>query len=365
MLTGPARLRWAQIHRILGLGLAGWVVLMAITGALLAFEPRIDAALHPSATGDRVQRTLAPGPDDLARLLQHAPGNDSKRIVFERNGLVRLHVPDAQGRRQVLVIDAAQGQVLATAADGGSLRSTLINLHDSLLLGEPGRVAATALGLLFVALAIGGLVLAWPAGGRWRTVLQPPRGLPQVAMVRGWHRWIGLWLVTLLAPLILTGVWVSVSVHLMSDAPAPPPRSSSQALAAPLPALLAGAIAQSVAALPDHRLARVDLPGSPGDAIAVVMQGTAGVYAGINRRVWFDAAQSRLIAVDPPPALASLDGLMSAAYALHSGHLFGPLGAWLVVLFAIACTAAALLGVTYWWLRRRQMQRSAARKESR
>ena len=362
---GAARLRWAQIHRILGLGLAVWVVLMAATGALLAFEPRIDAALHASTARDGATGTL-PTRDELSRLLQHATGGDIKRIVFERNGLVRLHVPEASGgARRVLVLDAAQGQLLATGVDGGSLRSTLIHLHDSLLLGEPGRVAATALGLLFVALATGGLVLAWPAGGRWRTVLQPPRGLPQVAMVRGWHRWIGLWLVTLLAPLILTGVWVSVSVHLMSDDPAPAPKSSSPAVGAPLPVLLESAIAQGLAALPDHRLARIELPGKPGDAIAVVMQGTAGLYAGINRRVWFDAAHSRLIAVDPAPSLASLDGLMSAAYALHSGHLFGPLGAWLVLLFAIACTAAALLGLAYWWLRRRQMQRSAARKESR
>jgi uncharacterized iron-regulated membrane protein len=282
--------------------------------------------------------------------------------VVAVNGVVRVQGVDERGVRRVLVMDLASGQVVSTEADGGSLRTTLIHLHDSLLLGDPGRLVATTLGLLFIALAVCGLVLAWPVGGRWRSVLKPPRGLPQVAMMRGWHRWAGFWLATLFAPLLLTGVWINVSVYLYSDPSSPPPRSTPGAVAGDLPALLAGAFTASAAALPDHRLKRVDLPQAAGDALSVVMQANGGLAAGTSRRVWFDVADGRLLGVQTPAPLTSVDGLTSAAYALHSGLFFGPAGEWLALSFAIVCTASASLGLAFWWLRRRQTQRAAARK---
>ena len=364
MLSLVTRLRWAQVHRVLGLALGAWVLLMAVTGGLLAMEPRIDAARHLDQTHEAAPGSL-PGTAELTRLWREAAPDRVERVVFATNGVVRLQVVDESGARRVLVADLTSGQQLSTEADGDSLRSTLINLHDSLLLGEPGRVAATALGVLFVVLAGCGLVLAWPAGGLWRSVLKPPRGLPQVAMMRGWHRWAGFWLATLFAPLLLTGVWINVSVFLSSDTSSPAPRSTPGAVAADLPALLAGAVARSAVALPDHRLKRVELPRADGDALAVLMQPHHGLAAGYSRRVWFDAADGRLLGVEAPQSMASVAGLMSAAYALHTGLFLGPAGEWLALSFAILCLASALLGLAFWWLRRRQTQRAAARKASR
>ena len=143
-----------RLHRWVGVGLAAWLVLVAVTGALLLWS---DAWLRFRLPVAADTATPAwPAPETIATLLDAAPGPVS-RLGLPRPGAPWGHVYLVDGGEWLL--DPASGARLAEHVPSASLTAFLFDLHAHLLAGDTGRTVVGILGLLLTGTIVAGLAL--------------------------------------------------------------------------------------------------------------------------------------------------------------------------------------------------------------
>lgn len=174
--------RHYDLHKAFGLGGAVVLLLLALTGAALAWPEIVEPAAHgigtalPMPSVQRVRdaaRPLITLDDALARVRQRLPEGVPRWVDTPGAGSavlrVRLWLPGDPSRRfprSYVWVDAHTGEVLAVRdARGQSAGDTLLAwlhpLHNGEAFGLPGRVIACIAGLLPLGLALTG----WQ---RWR-----------------------------------------------------------------------------------------------------------------------------------------------------------------------------------------------------
>ena len=143
-----------RLHRWVGVGLAAWLVLVALTGGLLLWS---DAWLRFRLPGDLPAATQAwPAPGTVARLLAAAPGPVAT---------LELPRPAAPWGKLYLadggewLVHPETGVRLAEHAPATSAVAFVFALHARLLAGETGRTIVGSLGLLLAATLLAGLAL--------------------------------------------------------------------------------------------------------------------------------------------------------------------------------------------------------------
>jgi uncharacterized iron-regulated membrane protein len=206
------------IHLTAGV-LAGTVVLvMSVTGALLAFEPQILRLLEePGAVAapDAADRQRL-GPEALlARALEARPG--SRPITITYDAAPSAPVVIGLGREAVVFVDPHSGDVLGDGSRGARrFFRAVTDWHR--WLGAEGESRATARAVTgacnaaFLFLSVSGLYLWWPRRWSWRTV-RPivgfQGGLSGKARDFNWHNVIGVWSAPVLFFLTLTALTIS------------------------------------------------------------------------------------------------------------------------------------------------------------
>ena len=139
-------MNWKTLHRWVGLLLGALVLVLGMTGALLAFDPvqqawrarPADPGLTVATLAERVARGV-PGAEEIRRLPSGAI------VVFGFDG----------EQAQASYVDPADGRVLG-AYQASALPRWVKNLHRAFLLGDAGRWGAAG-----VALGLGLLDYAW------------------------------------------------------------------------------------------------------------------------------------------------------------------------------------------------------------
>jgi uncharacterized iron-regulated membrane protein len=206
------------IHLSAGV-VAGLVILvMSVTGALLALEPQV------TRFAERAQRTVVPPTPRPERLGPEALLASVLRFRTEaRPTAVTLDAdPDAAavvaiGREGVLHLDPYTGRVLG----GGAKRTraffrSVTDWHRWLALSGDGRAAGKAVtgacNAAFLFLSVSGIYLWWPK--QWtarflRPIVWFQGGLAGKARDFNWHNAIGLWSAPVLFFLTLTGLVIS------------------------------------------------------------------------------------------------------------------------------------------------------------
>lgn len=149
---------------------------------------------------------------------------------------------------------------------GGYLMSWLYELHMRLLAGEAGRQIVGWSGFAIVVLLVSGLLLWWPRGS-WRKALAFKRNAVQVRRLRDIHKLSGLGSSLLLVLLVVTGALLALpdvkdqlfAATIAARDTVPAPRSSAtggQQIS------VIEALAAARRALPEGRLAFIDVPGA-------------------------------------------------------------------------------------------------------
>jgi uncharacterized iron-regulated membrane protein len=162
------RKRAYRLHRVVGVGLALWLVLLSVTGALLMFRPELDWLTTPALR-------VSPAGDDHAawdaeRVLRgaqaHAPG--ARIVRLDRPETQRsaslVRVETERGLRD-LFVHPRTGAVLGGRDIGGSHHSVadvIRQLHVRVLLGAWGRTLVGVLGLVWLV----ALLTGWWVHGR-------------------------------------------------------------------------------------------------------------------------------------------------------------------------------------------------------
>lgn len=375
------------LHRWLGLSLGLLFAVLALSGSALVFYTEIDAALHPEVQPDPSLPPLAWDSHSWDVLqttaLRHRPEPNGE-WAFEVTGQggpipARYYPPtDHSGHaaeREMLWFSADGSGILRSATWGEYLMSWLYELHMHLLAGETGRQVVGWAGFASLLLLLGGLALWWPRGS-WRKALAFKRRAAPIRRMRDLHKLAGLGSVFLLILLVLSGALLAlpdIKDALLRSAiaipTAPPAVRSGAAIAAmgQSPAVgqslpLSQALAHAREALPDARLAFVNLPVGGDAPIRVRVQ----VPGDPHRRfpssyVYIDQYSGELLAVHDLRQGNAANVLNSWIRPLHDGSIAGTMGRVLALLLGFVPPFLFVSGLLYWRTRRRSL---AARSSS-
>ncbi|TDK39789.1 PepSY domain-containing protein [Rhizobium deserti] len=379
-----------RLHFYVGLFVAPFIFVAALTGTLYVLTPQIESLVYRDQLVAQTQGPAQPleaqisaaraaiggGPKFFA--VRPAPTEGlTTQVMFTQAGL-----GDSESR--AIFVDPAslrvQGDLIVYGTSGIlPLRTTIDYLHRNLLLGDFGRhYSELAASWLWVAV-LGGLCLWF-----WRRRL--PKTAGKGSSARGIHSLTGLWISLGLLFLSATGLtwsrwagdhidsfrtqvgWITPSVSLaLGDGMAQPEGEHAEhqghagmAMPMPMPAPLASET--ELAAQADQVL-RVARTGGIDSAMIEIRPPRSAGQAWMVReydRQW--PTQVDTIAVDPQSmtivsradfaSFPFVSKLIRWGIDAHMGILFGLVNQ--VVMALLGCALMVMIGYGYriWWLRR-------------
>ncbi len=345
-------------HLIIGATLAPILVVLGITGAILAVQPELEDASNSLLTHIEPAGQALSLHELTARLQSRYPGATLAGVQFpgrpDRAVAVTLHRPDSADAD--LFVNPYSAEVLGTGEDVWSLRP-VHDFHTRLLIDDFGSEITgwAAVGLLFLSLS--GMVLWWP--GKILTIVRTGssrRILFHLHSALAAYSWLAL------LAFGLTGVvlhWQRESYDAVAAATHAPPIPDGSGLpkaqcgpdsAAGFDRLLTAA----AAAEPGAQATWIQEGRGPGAPVRIVMR-----YPGDRT-----PAGRTLVFADPCSAavLASVSTRSAPiAYRLvrqwnrevHTGDFWGWPTRTLAFLFSLTLPAVAVTGPLLWWSRRK------------
>jgi sulfite reductase (NADPH) flavoprotein alpha-component len=320
-----------QFHSLIGLLSALLIMLLGITGTILSLDPALDRLGTSLPTGVSVAELAG-------RVTQHYRG--AEQIERTASGSVIVYY-SADGGTRAERVDPATGKALAPHVPS-ALSRWVKQLHRSLFLDTPGRIATGSTALAMLVLCISGIFLLVKRVGRWRQLFAPLHG----SRSQRWHAAAGRLVVAGLLLSALTGAYMSgATLGLISDGmQAEPDFPAATSGGAPAPAAHLAALKSTDLA----DLRELVFP-MPGDRSAVYTLRTAQGDA------YVDQSSGALLSYQPHSAVRQAYELV---YLLHTGEGLWWLGL-LLGLCALGAAWLAATGASVWWRRQRARPRIA------
>ncbi|UGQ47823.1 PepSY-associated TM helix domain-containing protein [Massilia endophytica] len=388
MLTGLLRARLRDIHLYVSLIFGTLFVLAGLTGAALAWDHELDAALNPTLLHSRAPQgaaDIAPSPAQVQAAVERLSqdkeyGRPSQLMLpFEADDVYvawyRQPAKD-KGRfdtdvsRQVM-LDRYTLQVLGERNYGEFglsrplLMPTLFHLHRYLLAGEFGKTLIGISGLLLTITSLLGLCLWWPKS-TWsslRKSLTVAGDWKSRRFHYSFHRSAGFFMTPILAVLGFTGMamnlpdWVRPVVGAVSVLQ-PNDKVANEAAQGRKPIGVAAAMQAAQQRVPAGRISRVAL-GSAKAPYEIRLRQPGEVRKGDGlTRVSVDAFSGAVLRVRDPLTAPSGDTFFNWQFPLHTGEAFGLPGRVLVSVSGLMPLLFMITGLVL-WLGRRAIHRRA------
>jgi len=337
-----------KLHMIGGLVGAVFLLVLGLTGSIMAFEDEIDHVTSPRLF--RVTPSGTPlGLTELGtRVLAANPG---RRITGYGMG-VSSNMSDYIALDGATVyVNPYTGEILG-ARSGPTWLGQVHQLHLRLLAGSTGKTIVSWAGVLVLLLTISGVYLWWPVkrvGVNWRA-----------AGRRRWfdlHNTIGILAFVFLLVVCLTGVVIgfesvtSPMFYRMTNSQ--PYRFAVPVTARPGARLLApeAAVDAARAAMPGAAPIAISAP-NPRSAYRVAMRFPEDLTPGGRTRVYVDPYSGAILQAESSRTTAAGTRIVNTNRAIHTGDIFGLPSKVLMSLVSLAAVAQVVTGVTMWWKRR-------------
>ena len=344
-----------QVHLWVGVLLAMYVVVIALTGSLLVFRSELGRASLPTGMRRYDARRTAPVEVVLERFRAAYPGATVEELTMpsEAMPVFALAAKEAGGREFAVVADSVTAALYARPR---GWMEWVYDLHVYLLLGKAYGMQVNGVGAAGLLLLSGtGLFLWWPGVRIWA------RGL-RISLRHSWrrinydaHSAIGFWTLFLVSWWGVSGVYFGWYRPVMAGVAAVSPLVGMRAPVVPTVSgagrvTLGQVLAAVHAASPAGRLFSVSDP---------MMRGPV-VYAAMDLRAAGDFSHRDLVTVSTADArvltvwhygrnVTAGDWFLWAMHPLHFGTLWGT--AWKVVWAGCGVLLALLTGtglVMYW-----------------
>lgn len=361
-----------KAHLWLGLSLGVLFALLGLTGSALVFYIEIDEALYPVA---QVQQAVAAADWNspvwdrvLATGREQWPaegGEFSFEVTGEPGPIPARYYPPSQhhghhAEREMVWFAADGSSILRSATWGDYLMSWIYELHMHLLAGELGSQIVGWSGFAVVLLLASGIWAWWPRGAL-RKALAFKRNAVPLRRLYDLHKTTGLWSALLLFLLALTGALLAMpdikaqlfTATIAEPDPVPAPQlAKSSGEQVPLTQALAAA----QAALPDARLAFIDVPAGGSDPIRMRVQ----VPGDPHRRfpgsfVFIDQYSGEVLAVHDVRQGNAATATAKWLRPIHDGSIAGLPTRILAVIVGLMPTVLLVTGLLHW--RRRRIAR--------
>ncbi|WP_306396293.1 PepSY-associated TM helix domain-containing protein [Telluria beijingensis] len=364
-MTASLRGFWLKAHRWTALGL-GWILVVSgLTGSLLVVARPLDRWLHP-AYFVAAQQPAAPAVSlEALRLRLAAEFGPRAAFTFRppREAGATLEVLVRGEWRGALYLHPASGVEQGRRGEHESVVSLLHGLHSALWLGQAGKAILAVVALVYLLLAVSGIVLWWPH--RWPPSLRIElgKGWPRAAF--NLHRTGGAVFALILGVSIATGAYLAWRpiggwISWLAGAPvvAAPRLPQGSGPAASLDTLAAAA----QAAFPDGRIGLFLYTPQLDRPLAVRMQVPDDPHPNGRSTVWLDPRSGEVLARQRWDGLDPGSRINSIVYPLHTGELGGVAGEATVGLLGLVLAALGVTGLLLWWQRRRARMRAGQRK---
>ncbi|MBV8924270.1 MAG: PepSY domain-containing protein [Bradyrhizobium sp.] len=167
-MTASSIRLWSIVHRWTSLAATLFLLLLCLTGLPLIFHHEIDEALGYAPRPERPARPSQRATiDDIARAaLADHPGSVLQYVAWDRDDrkIVTAYLNHAvNGRPDDAVVEAYSAfaaRPLGAVGTGPML--IVLKLHTDMFAGLAGKLFLGAMGLLFLAAIVSGIVLYWP-----------------------------------------------------------------------------------------------------------------------------------------------------------------------------------------------------------
>ena len=336
-----------KYHSYLGLISGLFLIIIGLSGAVLAFNEDIDDIIFkkyiaedsPSASLqlDKAIKTVQTAfPQWEIRIVKFKPGES---IIFN------LRLPDA---RRFVFVHPETGKVIANINANTTLTKWLLKLHYSFHAGLIGRILVLIMGILFFLSLITGLIL-------YRKIIIKTL-LFQVKIKKGpkhnlysvLHRYIGVWALLLNIVLVITGIFLAYKVS----------KSGFETPKLPTPNTIAHSVENVLLHIkemyPDFSPTYIRLPKTETSPITVngTFEGDPFYLSEYFNKFLIDNRNGNIISVTKIAEASVLTRLDSMISPLHFGQ-FG--GLWIKVLYCIVGLTGPFLSVSGFiiWRRKR------------
>jgi uncharacterized iron-regulated membrane protein len=374
------------LHLLTGTAAGAVILVMAVSGALLTFEPQLvswwerDLRAVPSAAPDAKRldldalvagaRSARPDARPTAVTVRAEP-RSSVRVGFGRDGTLYLH--------------PYTGAVLGDGSKLGGALHVVEDWHRWLGSREIGRPFTGAANLAFLAMAISGVFLWWPRTnwpGALTAVVVPSLRLGGRARDFNWHNSIGIWCAPILIVITLTGAvmsyqWANDLLYRLTGN-APPPGGGQGAMspgggrqrrqggesgasAEARPTSLAAILARAEQQVPGWTAITLRLPQRPGAPVVAVVQEPPDWHPAPRSQLTLDASTAAVVSWEPFAAQNLGRRLRSWVRPLHTGEAAGVVGQ---AVAGLASTGGAFLvytGIALAWRRLRNWTTATSR----
>ena len=346
-----------QVHLWVGLAAGVYVVVIAVTGAVLVFRIDLQRLLHPSLFTPHT-----PGPpaapvtimESVARAYPDHRLSGVDAPTTSRPTYLAYVTSAAQFK--TVLIDPVSADVLGELPEQSIVR-TLQDLHFDLLGGRTGRMINGLGAAAILLLALTGICIWWPGRARWWRALTIDTSRQGYRFWWEVHRAAGIWSVALILMWAVTGLYFAfprqaraLIASVATVSPARTPQSSAPAAGALEPSWQA-MIDRAREVHPGGHVARVVLPFGDRGAFLVMFAASSPTpaYSQLDS-VYLDRYSGRPLPPDPgAPTLG--DGIVRSMTTLHIGAFGGGVirGLWLV--FGLMPALLFATGLVVWWNR--------------
>jgi uncharacterized iron-regulated membrane protein len=160
--------RWYLVHKWTSLVCTLFLLLLCLTGLPLIFHEEIDDLTRAPPLAETVKPGTPPSLDGIvAKALAHRPGEvmmflsrDLDKPIWFAITAPRVDSPEEEAK--ITLFDARTGELLNAPPVDEGVMHFLLELHMSLLLGLPGELFLSLIGLIFIASLVSGVVVYAP-----------------------------------------------------------------------------------------------------------------------------------------------------------------------------------------------------------
>ena len=346
---------WLQLHRYTGLSFGLILMFTALLGAILTVARPIDQALNPQlfkASASIISPNLLQNTQQqLAREFGDGTGF-RYRPPRSRNDTLWVQVSGKWNG--TVYVEPSNGLVLGRRASDEGVVNIILELHETLFLGDVGKIILAIASLAYVFLLIVGLWLWWPKN--WRHAWTIMLGSSRTRLLFDLHRVGGVVLGGVVLISVVSGVYMvykpigqAINTITNSHKVKPTKIAIISGNAQPLDQLVrtaqsvyphgAPAYIQTTVNMQTPIVVRIKLPDDPhpnGRSSVSLHPNTGEVLA---QQRWNQTDNATLI--------------NAVMYPLHIGQLGGVWHVILVGLSGAALFGIGISGIWLWWRRRR------------
>lgn len=349
------------LHLYLGLISAVFLVVLGLTGSIMAFEGQIDHWLHPG------RWYVTPGShalpeSELVRTVEQRFAPDrvgSFRIAPESNIAQAMFVvaprgegPNGSESELEVTIDQYTGSILSAQPSPTRTETSLAFIHQfhlRLASGAKGKLVISVVGLILLAEVPLGLVLWWRtkrASVKWRG--------SGFRVFYDLHHLVGIYFAAFLLLAAATGVLIgfdSMQAMFYRATHSAPNRlrpAQSTVIAGAEPIGIDQAMDAAHHAMPDGLISIVQIPGTPLGAYQVIFRRPGDAWSAVHAVALIDRYSGKVLAFTD---LYASPGYRAIRFnrALHTGDILGMPSQIIVSLTSLALVVMVITGVVIWW----------------